>query len=336
MEIYIKGHNLQLPAYFEQITMSSIHEASFNYGTLLSLVESPYYPARSDAKIMRDDVISSVIIVSEMLEKCNINGSRGKIPLLVANGAFMVYSEKYMNLIAKISENILTEPGNIDMVINDGYRFTPPLMALETLTNATMSFIAQYTGLKFHNTTYGNSSISSFYALQESELIISQNDPIILVSSNNASVFSFSTNSAALGYNKGWKESSGSACLLLSKENAGAMAKITELKSGNSIPDLYSTEIIRNWKELLPERNADALFFSGAYDEETYQKDLAYCQTINNNVESIFYKYGNLGSCNLFIGIILALEKLSDKIRIIDIVDRDIYGRESLVRVELC
>jgi len=336
MEIYIKGYNLQLPDRFEQEIISTIHNATCYFGNLSNPINSPYYPARSDAKIMRDDVISSVIIVSEMLEKHNIVDARTKIPLIVANGVFMVYGEKYMNLVSKIAENISTEENNIDMVINEGFRFTPPLMALETLTNATMSFIAQYTGLKSHNTTFGNSSIASFYALQESEYLSLSQIPIVLVSSNNASVFSFSTNSSALGYGEGWKESSASACLLVAGEKSGALAKITQLKSGTEIPNLYKTEITRNWKQLLPDSSADLLLFSGAYDEKTYQEDLEYCQTINQNAESLFNKYGNMGSSNLFVSIIYAIEKLSDQVRVIDIVDRDIYNRESFVRVEVC
>ena len=50
---------------------------------------------------------------------------------------------------------------------------------------------------------------------------------------------------------------------------------------------------------------------------------------------SIFSKYGYLGVSNLIFGII-RLKHIKNGIKSIDVIDRDVYGRESLITIELC
>jgi hypothetical protein len=336
MELFINGYNLQLPDQFEQVQVSAIQNFSFYTGTLTLPIDSDHLPARSDAKIMRDDVIASVVIVSEMLASLNGTQTKDEISLIVANGAFVDYGGKLKNFVNKVYQSLDPEMLSKNQLVNNIYRFSPPLIILETLTNSTMSFIAQYTGLKSHNTTLGNTSIASFYALQEAEHNSAKKSSMILVSSNCGGVYSFLTNSAILGFKEEWRESSASACLLLSGENEGAFAKITQLVADNTIPDLYKNEIVRNWKQLLPDSKADAIIFSGAFDLQSYQEDLDYCQRLNMKVDSLFNHFGNMGPSNLYAGIIHAIKLFSDQYQVFDIVDRDVYGRESLVRVERC
>ena len=54
------------------------------------------------------------------------------------------------------------------------YRSCPPLIALETLTNSTMSYVAQYSGLKFHNATFGNTSQSFYMAINEAVMMLNK------------------------------------------------------------------------------------------------------------------------------------------------------------------
>jgi hypothetical protein len=43
-----------------------------------------------------------------------------------------------------------------------------------------------------------------------------------------------------------------------------------------------------------------------------------------------------MGPSNIFFGIIKAIEFIQEGSAIIDIVDRDVFGRESIIRVEKC
>lgn len=202
-----------------------------------------------------------------------------------------------------------------------------------------MSFIAQYTGIKGNNATFGNTSISSVYALQEASIALQTAPMVIVNSSNCAGDYSYLTNSSVLGYDEEWKESTGVACLLLGSQqndDRTSLARITLVKNSFNIPNLESKGIERAWSELIPNTDANAIICSGAYSEKENQLDIDYCKKHNSNVYSHFSIYGNLGPSNVFFGIIKALEFIKKGSNIIDVIDRDVFGRESIIRVEKC
>jgi hypothetical protein len=202
-----------------------------------------------------------------------------------------------------------------------------------------MSFIAQYTGIKGNNATFGNTSMSSIHALQEASIAL-QTAPLVIVNSSNCGGdYSYLTNSSVLGYEEKWKDSTGVACLLLGSQqndNRTSLARITLVKNGFNVPNIESKGIERTWSELMPDFNANALICSGAYSEKENQLDIDYCKKVNSNVYSHFDAYGNMGPSNIFFGIIKAIEFIQEGSAIIDIVDRDVFGRESIIRVEKC
>ena len=51
---------------------------------------------------------------------------------------------------------------------------------------------------------------------------------------------------------------------------------------------------------------------------------------------SLFDDYGNMGSSNLVMGIIQGIQLLNEGMPFVDIIDRDLYGRESHVRIAKC
>ena len=234
----------------------------------------------------------------------------------------MVLLLKHLNRIINVYKSI--EKGSSqEEIIRNIYRASSPFIALETLTNSNMSFIAQYTGIKGDNATFGNTSISSVYALQEASIALQTAPMAIVNSSNCAGDYSYLTNSSVLGYDEEWKESTGVACLLLGSQQ-------------NDIPNLESKDIERSWSELIPDTDADAIICSVAYSEKENQLDIDYCKKYNSKVYSHFSSYGNLGPSNVFFGIIKALEFIQKGSNIIDVIDRDVFGRESIIRVEKC
>ena len=202
-----------------------------------------------------------------------------------------------------------------------------------------MSFIAQYTGIKSNNTTFGNTSYSAINALQEAKLALLNSPCAIVNSSNCGGDYSFLTNSSVVGHSNGWRESAGVACLLLESEASGSskpIAKITHLKSSFAVPNLEIQKIERNWSNLLKDNDADAIVCSGAYSELENRKDIAYCKEFNNNIHSHFNEMGNMGPSNVFFGIIKAIKLIEGNCKIVDVLDRDIFGRESVIRIEKC
>ena len=74
----------------------------------------------------------------------------------------------------------------------------------------------------------------------------------------------------------------------------------------------------------------------GAIDDETFEKDFSYLTKIHSNISSLYTKYGNLGASSIPLGIIEGIKHIQGGSDVIDIIDRDLYGRESLIRIERC
>lgn len=338
MSLYIQEYISYLPKHFSKEVVSEIDNTSYLSGTLTIDNTSPFFPARSDLKIMRDDVKAAIVSIKELLE--NVQLSEEELEnacLFVANGAFVEDSGKYLDKVLDAYRNFPMDLPE-EQKLYKLYRMSPPLLALETLTNSSMSFISQYTGIKGHNYTFGNTSFSSFHALSEAENYIKNNGSefIFVTATNVGGNYSFLCNSGVSGFKEGWKESAGGGTLLLSAEKENAKARISHLKNARNVPTLDTRNIDRQWYQLLPEAPAELLIFSGAFDNGTNCEDLEYCKSVHTNVLSLFEKYGNLGPSNNLIGITEAIEQLNKGIKTIDILDRDVYGRESIIRVEGC
>lgn len=338
MSVYVIGYNSVLPDFFFEKEMSSIKETFYVSGNISVDKSSPFFPSRSDEKIMRQDVKASILVINNLIKELSLTNGVANIPLFVSNGAFIEDSQKYLTRLSNVYQKFTQETIEEERV-RKIYMASPPLVALETLTNSTMSFIAQYVGLKGHNTTFGNTSLSAYYSLKEAIVSMDEIGKAFVLSSNCAGSHSFLTNSSVLGYSDAWHESASVGCLVLSNSKEyleNQLCKITHLKQGVNIPDLESNEIIRNWKSLLPDQNADLLIFSGSYTDDSHYMDQKYCNSLCSETYSLFKEYGNLGPSNIILSLIKGIDFLKEGCQKIDVLDRDIYGRESLIRIEKC
>jgi hypothetical protein len=339
MALYITAYNSFYPSSFSAEIVSELKTTSFTLGSIDLEKDSPFFPGRSDEKIMRNDVKMAIVAIRSMLngmESEEIEGSS----LFVANGAFVEDTSKYLERTLEIYRST---PKNMSLNqrLKDFYRVSPPLLALETLTNIAMSFIAQYVGLKGNNTTYGNTSISTFYCLQDAlrDLENKKSQHAFVCATNCSGNYSFLMNSTISTSGDGWKESAGVACIALEYKNEpteNTICEISDLNLVKKVPYLSNQAIVHNWKSILPEDKSDLLIFSGAFHQQQYESDLKYLKSIHNNPHSLFEQYGNLGPANLLLGIIEGIRSFSSEIKIVDVVDRDVYGRESLVRIKAC
>ncbi len=341
MANYIIGHHGFLSTIFSEEKVSNIFQTKYTLGKIDLDKSTAFYPSRSDEKIMRNDTKAAVVSIQNLIQDSNLSFEElNKSLLFVANGSNIENLDSVYSKLVQVIENLPTEIEDIQRYYGL-YRITPPLTAIETLTNATMSFIAQYSGINGQNATFGSTSISSFYALKEAIFKLQKGDVMnAFVSASNCSgKYSFLSNSSTLGYKDRWKESAAVGNLLLSKRKeliGDELCKISLLKSSTKVPNLEMRNVERTWEQLLPETKSDLLFFSGAYDFLTYEEDKNYCLKLNNNTFSLFPEFGNMGPSNIIMSIIYCLTKLSKEFQTIDIIDRDLFGRESLIRIEKC
>ncbi len=336
MNCYLVGYKYHLPDTFVEQKVSALAHTSYLSGRLNVNRDSPFFPSRGDEKIMREDVKASLILLNELLEELKITSELETTSLFVANGTFIENTEKNDSRMSNMYKNFLAGMSQAEKS-RKLYQTIPPLLALETLTNSTMSFLSQYTKLRGQNTTFGNTSIAGFFAVKEAVKSLDKNNYALACSSNAGGDYSFLTNSSIVGFEENWKESAAVSCLYFSnkiEENLPPFCEITKIVNGTDLPVLENNIIDRRWGKLLPDFNADLIIFSGAFSIGTCLKDKAYLEKFNPNTFSLFEEFGNLGVANLSAGIIKGVEKLRLGSSIIDIVDRDIYGRESLVRIE--
>lgn len=336
MNAYVLGYHQILPTKFELARVSELEDLSFYSGQLELDRTNKYFPNRSDEKIMRQDVIASVIAVNTLLEKCKIGKEREDFSLFVASGVFIEKIEQHVRHITKVYEE-LTELSTPKETMQKLYRGSPPLLALQTLTNSAMSFISQYAGIKGNNATFGTNSIAGFHAIEEGVNDVMFRGRYAVVSASNvAATHSYLMNSTLTDTQKNWKESAAAACILLRNNsiNQKSLCKISKLKTVSNLAQLENKKIEQSWQSLIPESKPDAIIFSGAYTNSVFEEDKKYCETLCKETFSRFNEYGNLGPTNTLISLIDGIELIQKGYSKIDILDRDIYGNETLIRIE--
>lgn len=335
MEVYIVGIKNHVSSQFETEVVSQSLGKTFRSGTLVLATESPYYPKRGDEKIMRQDTKASIILVNELLAECGEGLERNEMGLYVASGVFIENFEKHIGHLMTVFEHIKDTKEEAEKLQNI-YRASPPLLALQTLTNSTMSFIAQYTGIQGNNATFGTTSSAGFDAILEgmNEAFYNQK-PVLVATCNAAGVYSYLMNSTLYPTQENWFESAAVGGLILSpKPTENAICKITLAQNSMQLPDLNSRVIHQNWEELLHDLSSDALFYSGAYTQAIQTLDHNCLSTLHKYATSSYEQIGNVGPVNLFISIEKAVRQIKAGAKKIDLIDRDIYGRLSHLIIE--
>jgi hypothetical protein len=336
MSVSILGYHQILPSSFINHPVSQIENLSFLAGEILLDRDSPFFPNRSDEKIMRTDVVASIIAINSLFEKFKTSDSRDDFALYVASGVFIEKIENHTKHLIKVYEE-LNEQSTAQETMQKVYRGSPPLLALQTLTNAAMSFISQYTGIKGNNATFGTTSISGFYALHEAfNATFYDAAPSVVCASNGGGAHSYLMNSPMYDNKDGWKESTAVGCLLLGKKEAHlkSFCEITALKTTPFKSQLENQKIKRTWADLVSEPKAELVIYSGAFTPAEQLNDTEYCKIHWSQSLSLFDEFGNLGTANSVASIITGIALLDGRYSKIDIVDRDIYGSESWIRIE--
>ncbi len=305
-----------------------------------------FMPKKSDAKIMRPDVIASTICAQELIQGIELTESDWKnTSFYMANGFCL---DRLSDQIQEMSAMYLKPDGleenmnkeQIAIVKNQALsRFTPPLFVLNALTNAAQSFCSQYGGFKYDNTTLGNTSQSTIYNLEEACLDIMEgfSDRVVVGSSNGAGFYSgFSKQNRTAGE---LFESEASAFLLLeskkSLQDRGAkpLARISFLEDSKTIPKLFSANDFNEDQNFLERINkSEVCYYSGVSSKADFEEQTELVKKFYPTGKSLFQTWGNFGVSSQLIDII---HGISDKTARFDCYNRDLYGRSSIITVEV-
>jgi hypothetical protein len=303
--------------------------------------QSPFYPQRSDEKVMRPEVIAATMGVCELFQDLGLATSpKSDIPLFVAGGLTLERHIGDGDWFAKAFQATRDCPGG-DELNRRLSQFTPPLLALRTLTNATSSFIAQQTGVAGDNTTFGNTSLSGFYALKEGFDAVGSGTSTMAVvgGASRGGLASYFMYRNFFDDNSGWKESTASAFLLLESESSlrarGALplGELTELRSSGTPPVLTGRDTMAPFGAFaLNGADASLAVYSGAFCQSEHERLGAAVSGSWARAVSIFESLGNAGASNIFLDILTGLA-LAGPRATVDCLDRDPYSRDSLVRI---
>lgn len=332
-DIRITAFKYKLPNQFKVLEISPVHQKKILTGVLSPDKSSPFYPSRSDEKIMRTDVVAAIIIILEMLNELKTDTSeRNEMALFVANSIFIEENNKNLNRALSVFNKLdefVTDKQKLQAI----YKSTPPLLALETLSNATMSFISKYSEIKGQNTTFGSTSHAAFQALEEAIYQVKLNKNKVLVGGSNCGgLYSFLAYQNFYKDSTAWKES---ACASFMVVGNKGKVKITKLQHNYKLPSLETQKTTRDWKHFFKEILPDFIVYSGGYTNAVFAKNEKEVRAICPNYYTWEKEYGNLGSAAIFMNLAYAYELIEKgATQTVDILNRDVYGREVHIHLE--
>jgi 3-hydroxyacyl-[acyl-carrier-protein] dehydratase len=301
--------------------------------------ESEFYPERSDTKLMRNDIIESIIGLSGLMKELGISEKqRESLGLFIANGVFLENADTFVTSLTKAFSN-----PSIENRLGAVYKYTPPLLALETLTNSSMSFIAKYLSVKGYNITYGNTSASGFAALEDAIRYIKneKSAACIVGASNCGGIYSNLMFRKFYISTEGWHESAGTAFFMLENSQNQTLIgkpKVKFIHTSNSvhIPSIlhkskqrFHLDIVKKGPEI------DHLILSGPFTSGENGRLVDHFSDAGYSCQSRFGKTGNQGPVNIFSGVLEGIELLQRKsLNRVGILDIDPYQRASYICIE--
>ncbi len=281
-----------------------------------------FYPKMSDIKVMRTDVVASVISCLELFENLQIQDSEKlNMALLVANSNFIDNENLTFESLAPSIEMMNTVLSDAEKNHQFGVSISP-LLPLKTLTNSTESFIAQYCKISGPNSTYGSTSVSPFQALEDAItfLELDQCTSALVGGSNFAGTFSYSMNYQQIPKSDTYLESTASSFIFIETlENAEKHGR----KPLAKIVDLHFNEPLASQDNLI--------VFGGAFNNLHYKQLLEKYNHLN--IHSWYPSLGNLGAASMGFGITYALKKFDQGVSRICIFEENIFGNSASLTI---
>jgi len=340
-DIIIAMNHPGFTAAFQTIRLSDRLET--NVARLAGETASPHYPSGSKLKLMRTDVIAAIICAGELMEQAGLDAvDILDLPLYISNGSsFDLGIEQLLEITSAYMKQSAADDWS--KRYQRVYASLPPMYVLRTLANAAECFVAQKTGARGDNATFGGSSHATFLALQEVLRKIESHEAemAVLGTCNGIGIFSAFTFGSPHESGFQWRESEGAGFLLieseasLSRSGRRPMAELAFLEASKTIPDIFSDA-----RDETPYREfhndlAEYCIYSGGLSGKSHETQARTCEKKWQRSFSWFHPLGNMGNNAILINMAtaIALFKQGDTEQV-DCVNRDSHGRESLIKLQ--
>jgi hypothetical protein len=321
---------------FEKQTLSNGQKVEFGKPSINP--DEKYFPQRQDAKIMRADVLAATVCAGELMNKLNLQEEIiPDIPLYISSGAFVENMFSQSDKIAEAFKKALevTDPVKMKEML---FKLAPPLLALNTLTNATSSYVAQYSKIAGNNSTFGNTSISGAYAIEAAfnDIRYGFSELTVAGASNMGDLYSYLSFHCFFDNSELWRESTGAVLLFfanrdfIERNKLSFLCKIDEVNFSHHVPSLHRKTDFNGSAFVDNIKQFPLLVFSGAYTEQSGKQQSDYLRPKAQNTFSWFDILGNTGPVNHFMNILAAVE-MGHRLNLPKAfsIDKDPYGRES-------
>jgi 3-oxoacyl-(acyl-carrier-protein) synthase len=326
---------------FETMPLTNSGTAFFGQVTLEE--HSPHFPRRSDQKVMRQDVKAAYVCAGEIIAQSLLSADAlARIPLFIASGTCLEHQQEEYNLWEK-TQVLAAESKTVAEKHHRYYQAIPPLLALRSLTNATESFVAQYSGVAGCNTTFGGTSHSGYYALQEGigQIQSGYTDIAMVGASHAGGLYSYLTYASFTQPCQVWRDSVGAAFLLLESEESlrsRGLAPLAEIKDTAhccQVPSLFGFSGREPYGQLpVPEPGCLAVF-SGGLSEGDYEQEKDCVAARWSASRSLYPLIGHLGAVSMLMNLIAGIYYLQEEaLEQVDCLDHDAYNRSSMVQIK--
>ncbi|RZW18414.1 MAG: hypothetical protein EX260_08935 [Desulfobulbaceae bacterium] len=295
----------------------------------------PNYPSKKDAKAMRNEIVASVVALKRLVKRLRLNpDDLRNTPLYIATS---IPAHSLEEEIGRLLKSVDIPRVWEDQEVRNRLLFsmTNPLTGLKVLSNANSCFASENCGARGNNATFGDTSVAGFQALEEAWFDISEGRSTYAIVGVGASCGRASQLSlrGLAGPAKLQKETEAAVFLVLGNkmgmETIGVHApiRIKHLEQMPSIPDIL-------------EQADEHSCFESEDDSDTfnvYSDPLGYFPETGADQLNLSYDIGNLGAASLLCSIALAQDHLATRKYAAAVCrDKDVYGRETRVDLEVC
>jgi len=283
--------------------------------------ESPFYPRRADLKTMRAETVCAVDASAEMLSRVDLSESqREETSLYSSTSLSHGQTQKDIDdILVNLEESLQFSKADRNQLL---MRKLHPLFGLKALTNAAESFVAQHTGVRGENATFGDTALAGYEALLASSWDLEE---------------SRTEHSLCLGTNCGGLYS----LFALESYCAERFPKVSTLRESSAAAVLLLSSTPSEWRLLelsreKPEGTFDHVFSSSVYNEEAKEKFLSDWGNSNSKCHSSFDSWGSFGAASVQFSIISALSTSQEnsKPQRVLIVEEDLYSQRCFIVLE--
>jgi len=293
----------------------------------------PNYPSKKDAKVMRNEIVASVITLKRIVQRLRLDPDELRdTPLYIATSIPAHSLEEEIDGLLKSMDDpeLWVDQEKRNRLL---FSMTNPMTGLKVLSNANSCFASENCGARGNNATFGDTSNAGFLALEEAWFDISERRSTYAIVGVGASCGRASQLSLRgfAGKNELQTEIEAAAFLVLgSRDRMEAMRdhvpiRIKHLEQKPLVPSIFKQD------------DGHSIFETGNDGDafNIYSDPFGYYPATGRDQLNLSNDIGNFGAASLLCGIAIAQSHLNARNGVAAVCrDRDVYGREARVELE--